>query len=143
MKFDYHAVSKKDRIIKTLIFGVPAAILLGIIGAFAIRLSILMSFNIIYYIVVLGIGYIMGNIVKKIGRGTTSEFLVIAAILAVVSILIAMYLYTVIYYGAESPVDFIVSMLYSIGSFNSRLSLLEVIAGAAVAVYQANTVQIR
>lgn len=143
MKFDYHAVSKKDRIIKTLLYGVPASLVLGVVGAFAIKVAISMQFNIIYYVAILGIGYLMGMFVRKVGRGTTSEFLVIAAVLSAVSAFIAMYLYF-IFSGIPMSINGFTSMLInSFFSFNTRFSLIDIILTSIVGVAQANTVQIR
>lgn len=142
MNFNYRAVSKKERIKKTLILGLPMAIVVGVFGALAIILAEAIAFNIVYYAAVLGIGYIVGLFVRKIGRGTTSEFLIIAAVLALISILLAMYL-TYAFRGFLMPLDrFFTSIITTMPGFGGY-SFVEVLFAMAVAVFQANTVQIR
>ncbi len=142
MDFNFRAVSKKDRIKKTLILGTPLSIVIGIIGALVIIMAEAISFSIVYYASILGIGYIVGMFIRKIGRGTTSEFLVIAAILSAISILLAMYL-TYIFRGYFISIPtFFTSVLTNMPGFGGY-SFVEVLFGMAVAVFQANTVQIR
>lgn len=141
MKFNYRAVTKKERIKKTLLLGIPASILIGIIGAFVIYIAISVGFNILYYLAVLGIGYIVGSMVKKIGRGTTSEFLLIAGLLSGLSVLIAMFTFINIFMFPISITGFFSYILtFEISRY---FSIIEVIFAVAVGVYSANTVQMR
>lgn len=141
MKFNYHAVSKKDRIKKTLLFGVPASVIVGLVGSLVLYLATQIGINLVYYIAVLSIGYVMGSLVRKIGRGTTSEFLVIAGVLGVFSVLLAMYFYFLIFIG-RIPMRSFFQLLFSF-NIGGYFSFVEVLFAGAVAVYQANTVQIR
>ncbi|NLC54671.1 MAG: hypothetical protein GX769_02155 [Erysipelothrix sp.] len=143
MKFNYHAVGKKARIKKTLLFGIPLSIVVAVVGSFVINLAKSMGFNIFYYGAVLGIGYVIGVAVKKIGRGTTNEFLYIAGILAFFSISLALFLS---YRFAGWPItitSFIFNDLLALPTIQNDFTLIVVSFGVAVAVFQANTVQIR
>lgn len=143
MKFNYHAVGKMARIRKTLIFGIPLSIAIAFVGAFIINFAKSIGFNIIYYFAVMAIGYVIGVAVKKIGRGTTNEFLYIAGILAFISISLALFLS---YRFSGIPISitfFLTNILFTIPTIQNSFTLLVVGFGVAVAVMQANTVQIR
>lgn len=143
MDFKFHAVSKKDRIKKTLIFATPASIGIGLAGALVLLLVVQTRSSLLYYAFILGIGYVVGTLVKKVGRGTTSEFLVIAAVLAAISILITMYFFYVFQGYAPSLSAFIFDDLLNIANYRGSFTIIEVVLGSIVAVSQANTVQIR
>lgn len=143
MNFNYRAVGKKARIKKTLLFGIPISIAASVIGAFVINLAKSIGFNLVYYAAVLSIGYVIGFAVRKIGRGTTNEFLYIAAGLAFFSISLALYLSYVFAGSNITVMQYLSEILFAIPSFNNDFTLLVVGFGSAVAVYQANTVQIR
>lgn len=143
MNFNYHAVGKKARIKKTLVLGFPIAIGVGFIGSFVINLSKTLGFNIFYYLAVLSIGYVIGTAVRKIGKGTTNEFLYIAGALAFFSIGLALFLSYRFSGYPISVIDFLVNVLFAIPSFQNDFTLLVAAFGSAVAVFQANTVQLR
>lgn len=143
MKFNYHAVGKKDRIKKTLLFCSPASIAVGLLGAFVLMIVMQLRSSLLYYSFILGIGYLVGTLVRKIGRGTTVEFLIIAGVLASISILLTMYFYYVFQGYAPSLMTFITDDLFNFANFMGSFTIVEVVLGAIVAVTQANTVQIR
>lgn len=143
MKFNFHAVSKKDRIKKTLLFCTPASLAVGLVGAFLLMIVRQIGSSLLYYAFILAIGYVVGTMVRKIGRGTTVEFLVIAGVLATISILMTMYFYYVFQGYAPSLMQFIYGDLLNFAQFNGSMTIVEVALGAVVAVSQANTVQIR
>lgn len=143
MKFNFHAVGKKDRIKKTLLFCTPASIAVGLVGAFLLMIVMQINSSLLYYAFILGIGYVVGTMVRKIGRGTTVEFLVIAGILATISILMTMYFFYVFQGFAPSLMQFITQDLLNFANFRGSFTIIEVFLGAIVAVSQANTVQIR
>lgn len=143
MKFNYHAVGKKARIKKTLVLGVPLSLGIAIVGAFVINLARSLSFNIFYYLAVMSIGYVIGNAVRKIGRGTTNEFLYIAGGLAFLSISLALFLSFRFSGIPITLMTFISNFIFAIPTVNNQFSLLVIGFGVAVAVMQANTVQIR
>lgn len=134
MKFNYHAVSKKDRIIKTIILGTPATILIGFIGALAIIFANKIGISFLYYAVILGIGYFVGTMVRKVGRGLTTEFLIIAIIFDVLAILLAMYLSLALQLGFM-PLDFFFTNFF--GFINGHFSLIEIFFSLFVASSQA------
>lgn len=143
MKFNYRAVGKKARIKKTLVLGIPISIGIAFIGAFIINLAKSIGLNIFYYLSVMAIGYAIGVIVKKIGRGTTNEFLYIAGTLAFFSISLALFLS---YRFSGFPITimgFLFNILFTLPTIQNQFTLLVVGFGVAVAVFQANTVQIR
>ena len=143
MKFNYRAVGKKARIRKTLILGVPFSIVIAIIGAFIINFARSIGFSIAYYGSVMAIGYVIGLGVKKIGRGTTNEFLYIAGFLAFISISLALF-FAYHFSGIPIPLTFfLTNILFAIPSVQNDFTILVVAFGVAVAVFQANTVQIR
>ncbi len=143
MKFNYHAVGKKARIKKTLLLATPISLGVSVVGAFVINLSRTLGFNIFYYLAVLSIGYIIGYAVRKIGRGTTNEFLYIAGILAFIAIALSIYL-SLIFSGYSIPLDYyLFEYLFAIPSVANDFTILVIGFGVAVAVYQANTVQLR
>lgn len=143
MKFNYHAVGKKARMKKTLVFGIPLSIAVTFVGAFVINLSKTLGFNIFYYAAVLSIGYVIGYAVRKIGKGTTNEFLYIAAGLAFVSIALSIFLSLKFSGFNISIIDYLIHYLFAIPSVGNDFTLLIAGFGVAVAVFQANTVQIR
>lgn len=143
MKLNYHAVGKKARIKKTLILAIPFSIVVAVVGAFVINLAKSLYFNVFYYVAVMAIGYVIGVAVKKIGRGTTNEFLYIAGILAFLSISLALFL-SYRFSGYPITINFFLKeILFTLPNTSNNFALLVVGFGVAVAVLQANTVQIR
>ena len=134
MKFNYHAVSKKDRIIKTLVLGTPSTIIIGLLGSLAIIFANKLGLSFFYYAVVLGIGYVVGTMVRKVGRGLTSEFLIIAGVFTVIAVVIAMYLSFILSLTYVPIIAFVTNF---IGLVNSQYSLIEIIFAVVVAISQA------
>ena len=141
MNFNYHAVSKKDRIKKTLLFGIPATLIVGVLGGFVISIAEAIGFNILYYAAVLGIGYITGTLTRKIGRGTTYEFLIIAGVFGFVASMLSIYM-SFIFQGIPIPLDVFFKIMFDLTNVASGNSIVEVVMSALVSVYLANTVQL-
>ena len=142
MPINFRAVSKKERIRKTLMLGIPASIIIGIIGSFVIMIAQTISFNIVYYASILGIGYVVGLFVRKVGKGTTIEFIYIAGFLALISIIIAIY-FTFAFRGMWlSLPTFFSKVIFNLPGM-AQFSFVEIIFGVVVAIMQANTVQFR
>ena len=134
MKFNYRAVSKKDRIIKTLVLGIPYTLLISLGGAISLLFVQRLGVNILYYAVVLGIGFIIGSMVRKIGRGLTIEFMIIAAIFTVVSVLLSFYISVSYNLGFLLPLNVFSKMF---GLVNGYFSLIEIGFAVFVSISQA------
>lgn len=133
MKFNYRAVSKKDRIIKTLVLGIPATLVIGFAGSLALTFAEMLPLSIIYYAVVLGIGFATGKMVRIVGRGLTTEFLVLGGVYGLFAILFAMYLSFSFSFGFPSLSLFLFEVIqFPFGYF----SWIEVIFGVVVAISQ-------
>mgnify|MGYP000855201550 FL=1 len=78
------ALTKKQRFNNALLYGIPTALGLGL--AYGIIASII---RIQFSIVFVGIGYLIGKVILEKGRGVQQRFSILAAILTVVSFLIA------------------------------------------------------
>ncbi|MFI3284133.1 MAG: hypothetical protein R3Y57_03515 [Erysipelotrichaceae bacterium] len=77
--FNKHALTRNQRFNTALLYGVPSAILLGIVYGFISSLTRI-QFSIVYVF----FGYVIGMIIQRKGRGVQQKFSVLAAILAVV-----------------------------------------------------------
>lgn len=143
MKFNYHAVGKKARIKKTLLYTIPLGLVLAVIFAFIINFARVLTFNIFFYLALLSIGYIIGVAVRKIGKGTTNEFLYIAGAIAFFTIVLSLYLSFRFRGFPISISNFLFNYLFALPSIQNDFALVAVGFGTAVAVFQANTVQIR
>ena len=82
--FNTHALSSNQRFTRALLVGVPTALgcamLYGIISS-AIRFE--------FAVVFIGIGWLIGTVIKKYGRGVQPKFSILAAVLAAFSFLLA------------------------------------------------------
>ena len=81
--FNSHAISRNQRFLKAVLWGVPTALLTGIGYGLISNISPF-EFSIVY----IGIGYLIGYVIKNKGRGVHMRFSVLAACLAVLAILI-------------------------------------------------------
>ncbi len=81
--FNSHAISRNQRFTKAMLWGIPTALLLGV-GYGIFSLISPFEFSIVY----IGVGYLIGYVVKSKGRGVHLRFSILAAILAIIAILI-------------------------------------------------------
>jgi hypothetical protein len=81
--FNSHAISRNQRFTKAILWGVPTALITGIVYGFISYISPF-EFSIVY----IGIGYLIGYVIKSKGRGVHLRFSILAACLAVLAILI-------------------------------------------------------
>lgn len=82
--FNTHALSSNQRFTRALLVGVPTtlgcAVLYGIISP-AVRFE--------FAVVFIGIGWLIGTVIKKYGRGVQPKFSILAAVLAAISFILA------------------------------------------------------
>lgn len=81
--FNSHAISRNQRFAKAVFWGIPTSLLLGI-GYGIISFISPFEFSIVY----IAIGYLIGYVIKTKGRGVHLRFSILAALLAVTTILI-------------------------------------------------------
>lgn len=82
--FNTHALSTNQRFTRAILVGVPTALgcalVYGVISA-AIRIE--------FSLVFVGIGWLIGTVIKKYGRGVQPKFSILAAVLAAFSFVLA------------------------------------------------------
>ncbi len=81
--FNSRAVTRQQRFVRAIIFGSIAAIGLAIIYGIISSLT-RFEFSVVY----VGIGYLIGMVISKYGRGVQVQFSVLAAVLAVISFIL-------------------------------------------------------
>lgn len=81
--FNSHAISRNQRFTKAILWGVPTALIIGI--AYGI-ISYILPFE--FSIVYIGIGYLIGYVIKNKGRGVHLRFSILATGLTILAILI-------------------------------------------------------
>ena len=89
--FNTHAITRHQRFQKALLFGIPAALIIGILFGFINRILPL-DFQILYVLV----GYLIGETVKETGHGIQIQFAILAVVLTLTAYLIGD---LVCYYG--------------------------------------------
>jgi hypothetical protein len=135
--FNSHALSSKQRFLKALLYGVPTAIGLGI--AYGIILRIIpIAFSLVY----VGIGYLIGVVIRKYGRGVQPKFSILAAALSVFSFLLSE---TVRMVGLNFSLNVLWLMFFILpqrylGSINGLINLAFVVYGAYIAYRMARIV---
>lgn len=82
--YNMNTADMNARFVKAVAAGVPAAIALGIVYGMFVR-TVHIEFSVLYVL----LGWTIGLVIKKVGRGVTQRFQVLAAVCAVLSILIA------------------------------------------------------
>lgn len=82
--FNSFALSAKQRFIRALLVGIPTALGLGFLYGL-LTLFIPIRFSIVY----VGIGYLIGEVIRINGRGVQVKFSVLAAALALISFLLS------------------------------------------------------
>ena len=78
------AITRKQRFQRALLYAVPASIVIGILAGYINRLLPL-EFEIVY----IGVGYLIGEIIKEFGRGVQIHFAILGVVLTAVAFLIA------------------------------------------------------
>ncbi len=71
------------RLLRAIAAGVPVAIALGVLYGFIVG-AIRVEFSMLFVI----FGYLVGQVVRKVGRGVTDSFRILAAVLTVIGIFI-------------------------------------------------------
>ena len=128
--FNTRALSQNSRFNRALLVGMSSSIILGIVYGYIVRI-LPIRFSIIY----LGIGWLIGDLIQKYGRGVQNRFSVLAAVCAIFSFLIAD---AVTYVGLAFflwPQVISMVVVNSLSSMSGLLHLL-FIAGGAYFAYQ-------
>lgn len=81
--YNSHALTKHQRFLKAVAYGVPAALVAAIAYGLLSR-ALRIEFSLVY----LGIGYFIGYIIRTYGRGVQPRFSYLGAGLAIVAILL-------------------------------------------------------
>lgn len=81
--FNSHAISRNQRFTKAIIWGIPTALIIGVVYGIISNVSPF-EFSIVY----IGIGYLIGYVIKNKGRGVHLRFSILAAGLTILAILI-------------------------------------------------------
>lgn len=81
--YNSHALTKHQRFLKAIAYGVPAALVAAIAYGLISR-ALRIEFSLVY----LGIGYFIGYVIRTYGRGVQPRFSFLGAGLAVVAILL-------------------------------------------------------
>lgn len=133
--FNTRALNQKQRFMRAILTGVPTALVLGIAYGFIIRI-IPIQFSIVY----LGIGWLIGYVIRINGRGVQKRFSVFAAILAVFSFILSdVVRYTGLYF-IFYPQYFILIPLNYLQNINGMIHILFLIGGAYFAYEQARII---
>jgi hypothetical protein len=138
--FNSHAISRNQRFTQAIIWGVPTALITGIIYGIVSSVSPF-EFSIVY----IGIGYLIGYVIKIKGRGVHLRFSILAAGLTILAILIGDVL---TFFGPEAFVSldsviFAFSttiMLWLSANIGTLISLLFRVAGVYFAYTNARIV---
>lgn len=129
--FNTRALSQNQRFTRALFVGISSSLVLGIVYGYIVRF-IPIRFSIIY----LGIGWLIGDLIRNYGRGVQAKFSYLAAICAFVSFLISD---AVTYVGLAFYLwpQMILLMLPSyFNGINGMLHLLFMVGGAYFAYQQ-------
>ena len=135
--FNSHALSSQQRFVKALLYGVPTALGLGLVYGILLRI-IPIAFSLVY----VGIGYLIGLVIQKYGRGVQPKFSWLAAILSIVSFLLSETVRIVglnFSLGAIYLMVFILPQRY-LGSINGLINLAFVAYGAYMAYRMARII---
>jgi hypothetical protein len=135
--YNSFALNSKQRFLRACLFGIPTAIGLGI--AYGIISRILpIAFSIVY----VGIGYLIGYVIQKFGRGVQPKFSYLAAGLAILSFILSD---VIRYFGFNLGYDLfgqilaIVSQVY-LGSIYGLINLAFIAWGVIMAFNTARIV---
>lgn len=133
--FNTRALSQNQRFTRALLVGIPSALVLGITYGYIVRI-LPIRFSIIY----LGIGWLIGDLIRKYGRGVQKKFSILAALCAIGSFLIAdavTYVGLLFIYWPQVIVSI---TLNSLSNINGMLHLLFIAGGAYFAYEQARII---
>lgn len=135
--YNSFALNSKQRFLRACLFGIPTAIGLGI--AYGIISRILpITFSIVY----VGIGYLIGYVIQKFGRGVQPKFSYLAAGLAILSFILSD---VIRYFGFNLGFDLvsqiiaIITQVY-LGSINGLINLAFIAWGVIMAFNTARIV---
>jgi hypothetical protein len=135
--YNSFALNSKQRFLRACLFGIPTAIGLGIVYGIISRI-LPITFSIVY----VGIGYLIGYVIRKFGRGVQPKFSYLAAGLAVLSFILSD---VIRYFGLNLGYDLfgqilaIVSQVY-LGSINGLINLAFIAWGVIMAFNTARIV---
>lgn len=135
--YNSFALNSKQRFIRACLFGIPTAIGLGV-GYGVLSRFMPITFSIIY----VGIGYVIGYVIQKYGRGVQPKFSYLAGGLALLSFILSD---IVRYYGFNlgynllSQIIAIVSQVY-LGSLYGLINLAFIAWGVIMAYNTARIV---
>jgi len=135
--YNSFALNSKQRFLRACLFGIPTAIGLGI--AYGIISRILpIAFSIVY----VGIGYLIGYVIQKFGRGVQPKFSYLAAGLAILSFILSdviRYFGFNLGYDLVSQIIAIITQVY-LGSINGLINLAFIAWGVIMAFNTARIV---
>lgn len=135
--YNSFALNSKQRFLRACLFGIPTAIGLGI--AYGIISRILpIAFSIVY----VGIGYLIGYVIQKFGRGVQPKFSYLAAGLAILSFILSdviRYFGFNLGYDLVSQIIAIISQVY-LGSVYGLINLAFIAWGVIMAYNTARIV---
>ena len=114
-------LNSNQRFLNALLYGIPTALSLGIAYGYISRI-LPITFSIVY----VGIGYLIGMVIQKFGRGVQVKFSILGAVLAGVAFVLSD---VVRYFGLSlNPIILyqailIITQVY-LGSINGLINLL-------------------
>lgn len=114
-------LNSNQRFLNALLYGIPTALGLGIAYGYISRI-LPINFSIIY----VGIGYLIGMVIQKFGRGVQVKFSILGAVLAGISFVLSD---VIRYFGLSlNPIIFYQALLIFtqvyLGSINGLINLL-------------------
>lgn len=102
--FDTRSMSQNQRFNRMILIGLIAAIILGFAYGLVSDLAGGWELHVLYLL----IGYLIGNFVRRVGRGVQKRFQILAAVLTILVILIGDMVYPMLVNGL--PFSFILSI---------------------------------
>lgn len=135
--YNSFALNSKQRFLRACLFGIPTAIGLGITYGIISRI-LPIAFSIVY----VGIGYLIGYVIQKFGRGVQPKFSYLAAGLAILSFILSD---IIRYFGFNLGFDFmsqiivIITQVY-LGSVYGLINLAFIAWGVIMAFNTARIV---
>lgn len=131
--FDTRTLNQNERFQRALILALPISIIIGVLYALIQRVLFSMEISIVFIL----IGYLIANIILRIGRGAQPRFRYLAVICYILVIVIGDVLLPSLIQGS----DFFVNIRWYIASllsgFNGLISLLFRVIGGVIAYNQA------
>lgn len=131
--FDTRTLNQNERFQRALILVIPISIVIGILYALVQRLLFSMEISVIFIM----IGYLIANVILRVGRGAQPRFRYLAVICYILVILIGDVLIPSLLQGS----DFLINIRWYVASllsgFNGLISLLFRAIGGVIAYNQA------